>query len=238
MNPSHESLDEGKAEGSDVKTGSAAPVVEALIAVGKAFHSRNWVLGAAGSFSGIACRQPFQLAITRSAARKEALTARDFLLLDETGKSSDPGWQPPAETPVHRTIMAERDAGAVLHTHSVWSTILSDLYADPGGLILEGFEMLKGLSRVKTHLHTEWLPILENFQNYTDLSRKIAHVLKTNPGIHGILLRKCGFYTWGRNVAEAVRHAEIFEFLFEVLSRQLHISSQDVSEASGKRILY
>ena len=30
-----------------------------------------------------------------------------------------------------------------------------------------------------------------------------------------------GLYTWGESVTEAKRHIEIFEFLFEVLGRQL-----------------
>jgi len=33
----------------------------------------------------------------------------------------------------------------VLHTHSVWSNILSDAHAREGGLSIEGYEMLKGL---------------------------------------------------------------------------------------------
>src|SRR5258705_2747229 len=34
---------------------------------------------------------------------------------------------------------------SVLHTHSVWSTVLSGSHASQGGIALEGFEMLKGL---------------------------------------------------------------------------------------------
>lgn len=70
-----------------------------------------------------------------------------------------------------------RGAGAVLHTHSVWDTILSDAYASGGDLCIEGYEMLKGLSGVTTHEHREWLSIIENSQEYEGLGRAVGKVL-------------------------------------------------------------
>jgi len=81
--------------------------------------------------------------------------------------------------------------------------------------------MLKGLSGVKTHTHKESVPIIENSQDYIALSHVIDTVIKENKGLHGIYLRRHGLYTWGENVAEAKRHVEIFEFLFEVLGRRI-----------------
>jgi ribulose-5-phosphate 4-epimerase/fuculose-1-phosphate aldolase len=39
------------------------------------------------------------------------------------------------------------------------------------------------------------------------------------PPFHGFLLSGHGLYTWGRDLAEARRHIEIHEFLFEVVGR-------------------
>ena len=39
------------------------------------------------------------------------------------------------------------------------------------------------------------------------------------PPCHGFLLSGHGLYTWGRDLAEARRHIEIFEFLFECVAR-------------------
>jgi methylthioribulose-1-phosphate dehydratase len=111
------------------------------------------------------------------------------------------------------------NAGAVLHTHSVWSTVLSGTFASQGGLGLEGYEMLKGLEGVRTHRHREWLPILENSQDILELSQEVSRTLRENPGIHGFLLRGHGLYTWGASLQEAKRHVEILEFLMEVLVR-------------------
>jgi methylthioribulose-1-phosphate dehydratase len=112
-----------------------------------------------------------------------------------------------------------REAGAVLHTHSVWSNILSDAYAADGGLSIEGYEMLKGLEGVSTHEHREWLPIIENSQDMTALAGSVEGALRQHPSSHGFLLRRHGLYTWGKDIAEAKRHVEIFEFLLEVRGR-------------------
>ena len=115
------------------------------------------------------------------------------------------------------------NVGAILHTHSVWGTILSDIFYQNGAIEIEGYEMLKGLSGVTTHEHGEILPIIENSQDYVALSHVVDNTLRENPEVHGIFLRRHGLYTWGENIAEARRHIEIFEFLFEVLGRNLQL---------------
>jgi methylthioribulose-1-phosphate dehydratase len=37
--------------------------------------------------------------------------------------------------------------------------------------------------------------------------------------VHGFLIARHGLYTWGRDLAEARRHIEIYEFLFECVAR-------------------
>jgi methylthioribulose-1-phosphate dehydratase len=111
----------------------------------------------------------------------------------------------------------------VLHTHSVWSTILSDVHFADGRLAIEGYEMLKGLTGIRTHEHREELAIFENTQDIAALAARLAEqVAGGAPGLeHGFLLRRHGLYTWGRDLAEARRHVEILEFLFEVLGRRM-----------------
>jgi methylthioribulose-1-phosphate dehydratase len=99
---------------------------------------------------------------------------------------------------------------------------------------LEGFEVLKSLSRVTTSQHLEWVPILENTEGYPTTAGTIGRVLRAWPEVHAILLRKHGLYTWGATVEEAARHVEIFELLFEVLVRKLHIINQvDTNKIPG-----
>lgn len=177
-------------------------------------------MGTSGNFSAVVSRHPVRLAITPSAAHKGALDPATFLEVDETGGVAGPGQgKPSAETLLHLEIVAERGAGAVLHTHSVWSTILSDLHAAGGGLAISGYEMLKGLEGVQTHEHGERIPIVENDQDMPRLAKEVRQVLRGQPDAHAVLLRRHGLYTWGRTLAEAERHVEILEFLLEAVGR-------------------
>jgi len=186
-----------------------------LCEIGREFYRRGWVFGTSGNFSARISDSPLRLAITSSGLDKGSLTPDGILEIDADATVVHGDGRPSAETSLHLVIVGQLGAGAVLHTHSIWSTLLSDRWAAEGGLVLEGYEMLKGLAGVSTHEHREWVPILENSQDYVTLSATLSAVLKEHPQSHGVLLRKHGLYTWGRDIAEARRHVEIFEFMFE-----------------------
>jgi methylthioribulose-1-phosphate dehydratase len=190
-----------------------------LARLGADFHGRGWVLGTSGNFSAVVTREPLRLAITSSGVDKGELTADHILQIDAEGNVLEGGGRSSAETLLHLTVIRLREAVAVLHTHSVWSNILSDAYSADGGLSIEGYEMLKGLEGVSTHEHREWLPIIENSQDMTGLAGSVEEALTQHPGTHGFLLRRHGLYTWGKDIAEAKRHVEILEFLLEVRGR-------------------
>jgi len=192
-------------------------VIDELIAVGRRFDARGWVLGTSGNFSAVVSRDPLRLAITRSGTHKGELSAADILEVDDRGAST--AGSASAETRLHLEIVSSLGAGAVLHTHSIWSTILSDRFAGRGGIAIGGYEMLKGLAGVTTHDHREWLPILENDQDMTRLAAEVRRTLDAHPDCHGFLLRRHGLYTWGTTVADARRHVEILEFLLESVGR-------------------
>jgi methylthioribulose-1-phosphate dehydratase len=84
---------------------------------------------------------------------------------------------------------------------------------------IRGFELLKALAGVATHEHVERLPVVANTQDYGVMAASVADALAAHPGCHGLLLRGHGLYAWGRDVAEARRHVEALEFLFEVVGR-------------------
>jgi methylthioribulose-1-phosphate dehydratase len=84
-----------------------------------------------------------------------------MLEIDDRGQlAREQTGRPSAETLLHLEIVRSRGARAVLHTHSVWSTILSGLYEQDHGFVISGYEMLKGLAGVTTHEHREWVPIV------------------------------------------------------------------------------
>jgi len=191
----------------------------ALAGIGRSIYSRGWALGTSGNFSAVATCAPFRLMITPTGVDKGRLEAGQLVLVDGEGKLAGGAGRPSVETVLHLAIVRARGAGAVLHTHSIWSTILSDEFAGAGGLWIEGYEMLKGLEGIHTHRHREWLPIVENSQDMTALAASIEETLKLNPDAHGFLLRRHGLYTWGSDLAQAKGHLEILEFLLEVIGR-------------------
>lgn len=216
--------------------GRFAAAAAELAEIGRRFYGRGWALGTSGNLSAVVSRQPLQLAITPSAARKGELRATDILRCDECGRvvgsrngaaaaarrGSSPRAgraRPSAETLLHVEIARSRAAGAVLHTHSVWNTMLSDRHAAEGGLAIEGYEMLKGLHGVGSHEHREWIPIIENDQDMPRLAHAVHDVLARSTATHAFLLRRHGLYTWGETLADAERHIEILEFLFETIGR-------------------
>ena len=201
---------------------SFARTAAQLAAVGQRLYARGWALGTSGNFSAVIARHPLRLAITASSVPKGALRSTDILQCDECGRvvGSRLG-RPSAETLLHVEIARRRGAGAVLHTHSVWSTMISDRTdaARPSGLLIEGYEMLKGLAGVTSHEHREFVPILDNDQDMQRLAQRAGEALDEHRAAHAFLIRRHGVYTWGETLAEAERHIEILEFLFETLGR-------------------
>jgi methylthioribulose-1-phosphate dehydratase len=201
--------------------------IAALRDVGALFHDRGWSLGTSSNYSIVLGRDPLRLLLTASGKDKRRLKTTDFVVVDGSGRPVGPTTEKPsAETALH-TMLAGclPGVGSVLHTHSVWGTLLSDLHAGTSGLWIEGYEMLKGLSGVSTHEHRECIAVFPNNQDVPALAETVRQQLETPDTRvrHGFLIRRHGLYTWGRDLDEARRHVEILEFLFEVLGRRLSL---------------
>jgi methylthioribulose-1-phosphate dehydratase len=206
-------------------TASFESLADQLADVGRHCYERGWALGTSGNFSAVVRTEPLTLAITTSGVDKGLLEASHIVEIDARGLVIQGSGTPSAEATLHLAIVRARGAGAVLHTHSIWSTILSDAVTD-GSLMIEGYEMLKGLDGVRTHEHRERLPVIENTQDWVRAVPQVEVVLRENPEAHGFLIRRHGLYTWGSDLAEAKRQIEILEFLFEVMGRKRGIAWQ------------
>jgi len=190
-----------------------------LAEVGRLCYSRGWALGTSGNFSAVVSREPLRLAITSSGVDKGLLTPAQIVAIDERSHVVEGSGKPSAEANLHIAIARTRGAGAVLHTHSIWSTILSET-ARNGCLEIEGYEMLKGLDGVATHQHRERLPVVENTQDWAAAAPRVERMLRESPEAHGFLIRRHGLYTWGATLGEAKRQVEILEFLLEAMGRE------------------
>ena len=198
--------------------------IDQLREVGAFFYQRGWSVGTSSNYSVVIDRDPLRLLITASGKDKGRLSRSDFVCVDDQGLPICEG-QPKssAETLLHVEAVRAPDVGAVLHTHSVWATLLSDHFFDSGGLLIEGYEMLKGLDGIKTHETSQWVEIFDNTQDIAALAGLVRERTgdEERPLRYGYLIRKHGLYTWGRDVDEARRHVEIYEFLLECVARDL-----------------
>ncbi|MDX1962120.1 MAG: methylthioribulose 1-phosphate dehydratase [Pirellulales bacterium] len=198
------------------------PFRQQIQAIGRQFHSRGWSLATSSNYSAVVGRDPLRLLITASGKHKGELTLEDFVLVNAVGQNVAGTARPSAETLLH-CVLAEKlpNVGAVLHTHSVWGTLLSDRHFPAGRLDICGYEMQKGLEGVTTHEQPISIRIFENSQDIPALAAQLAVELAAGePSLqYGFLLRRHGLYTWGKDLSAARRHVETLEFLFEVTAR-------------------
>ncbi|MDR3737832.1 MAG: methylthioribulose 1-phosphate dehydratase [Terracidiphilus sp.] len=201
--------------------------INALCATARWCAARGWVPATSGNFS---VRDGAHIFVTATGLDKGALVPDDLLEIDVEGRVVGGRGRPSAETGLHTVIYRSRpQVRAILHVHTIWNTLISARFTATGYVPIEGYELLKGLSDVATHMHLERVPVLENSQNYDELAAAMTTALETHPQAHGVLLSRHGLYTWGQSVAEARRHLEALEFLFEVEERRLSARGQGIT---------
>lgn len=208
--------------------GISAAQTLALSDVGRLFYDKGWSYGTSCNFSVVAGRDPLRILITASGRDKGRLSADDFTLVSADGIPVDSALpKPSAETLLHVAAAECAGAGAVLHTHSIWGTLLSEMFVEQGELVISGYEMLKGFEGIVTHEASKRVEIFENMQDISSLTKIVRTRMndRANPLRHGFLISGHGLYAWGRDLTEARRHIEVFEFLFEVLGRKLAMTA-------------
>lgn len=109
-------------------TGFEAADRRALVGGAAAIGRTGMVVGAAGNLS---LRSGDQVLITPRGAELEAIDPVDLVQLSLSDGTVAPhhasASRPSSETPLHRSIYAAFDAGAIVHTHAHYCTVLSAL---------------------------------------------------------------------------------------------------------------
>jgi methylthioribulose-1-phosphate dehydratase len=155
------------------------------------------------------------VAITVSGRDKGRLVENDIMVVDLDGNAVGSEHRPSAETLLHTQLYRRFPGiGCVLHTHSRVQTVASRLYAGAGHVRLEGYELLKAFHGNTTHEAELVLPVLPNTQDMATLAAQVDALLDDGP-LWGYLIDGHGLYTWGRDMAEARRHLEAFDFLLD-----------------------
>lgn len=185
-------------------------LADALITAGEFIDRKGWVPATSGNFS--ARLSDGTIAITVSGKHKGHLQHGDIMLIDAQGNSLD-GKVPSAETLLHVQIYQRfSDIHAVLHPHSLNSTLISRQYKRK--VTLKNYELLKAFSGITTHESRVIVPIFANDQNIARLAEQVESYMDENDEIYAYLLAGHGLYTWGSSVMEALRYLEALDFLF------------------------
>ena len=152
-------------------------------------------------------------AITVSGRDKGRLVEDDIMVVDLEGRAVGRPLRPSAETLLHTQLYARYpEIGCVLHTHSRTQTVASRLYAPQGFVRFEGYELQKAFAGNTTHEGAMDVPVFPNTQDMDELAAWVEKKLDEGP-MWGYLIYGHGLYAWGRDMAEARRHLEAFEFL-------------------------
>ncbi|MBN0989291.1 methylthioribulose 1-phosphate dehydratase [Amphritea pacifica] len=190
----------------------SAIVSSALIEAGRWIDAQGWCPATGGNFSARLSHD--QALVTASGRHKGRLTDEDLLTVDLDGQPLESKLKPSAETLLHTRLYQLNSAiGAVLHTHSVASTVLSRLETDDW-FTLCGYEMQKSLAGNQSHEAAIQLAVFDNTQDMPALAEQLALRWQQTPLNWGFLVRGHGLYAWGHDVNEARRHLEGLEFLF------------------------
>jgi methylthioribulose-1-phosphate dehydratase len=152
-------------------------------------------------------------AITVSGRDKGKLTEADIMVVDGDGKPVGTEQRPSAETLLHTQLYRRfPEVNAVLHTHSHNQTVASRLFAREGHVRLQGYELQKAFAGNASHEGEFDIPVLPNSQDIPALAAKVERLTYAGP-LWGYLIDGHGLYAWGRDMPEARRHLEAFEFL-------------------------
>ena len=201
-----------------------ADAAEQLAATGRRIYSQGWSPATSSNYSMRLDEQ--HCALTISGRDKALLSAADIMCVDLQGRPVGPG-KPSAETALHTQIYRRfADIGAVLHTHSHASTVLTMHWPQQDSIVLEGYELLKALHGINTHESRISLPVFENTQDIDALAEQVDAAMAQGRISHAYLIRGHGLYTWADSLSHCYRQLEALEVLLaiELERRKLLVS--------------
>ncbi len=185
----------------------------------RSFYAKGWVSGTGG---GICYRlSADELLLAPSSVPKERVRPEELFVVSlRDGRVIE---RPPNITlrpsecqAVFHSIVTQRDAGSVVHSHALSAVLAADLAEGNDQLAIAGFEMLKGIRDCSSR-DVHRLPVIDNTPEEHELAGTVDEILRspTFTAARCVLVRNHGAYIWGADVEEVTRHAEVYHFLFD-----------------------
>ncbi|GBP38935.1 Probable methylthioribulose-1-phosphate dehydratase [Eumeta japonica] len=188
----------------------------------KQFYHLGWVTGTGG---GISIKKGDEIYIAPSGVQKERMHPSDLFV--QTINDEDLELPSPEKklkksqcTPLFMLAYRERNAGAVIHTHSPHAVRCTLLWSGKEFRITHQ-EMIKGIKDAKLGRYLRYdetlvVPIIENTPFEKDLAGSMAQALEEYPGTSAVLVRRHGVYVWGDTWQQAKTMTECYDYLFEM----------------------
>lgn len=169
----------------------------AIVEIGRTLISKHLV---AGSWGNISCRVAEKaIAITPSGRGYETLTPEDVVLIDNLGNILEGRHIPSSELKVHTAIYAAYpEAGAVIHTHSIYASALAAMHKSVPAIIEDIVQIIGGRVNCAEYALCGTQELADN-------------AVRSMQGRKAVLLANHGAVCWGKNLAETLLVAEILE---------------------------
>uniref|UniRef100_A0A0N4ZPZ4 Aldolase_II domain-containing protein n=1 Tax=Parastrongyloides trichosuri TaxID=131310 RepID=A0A0N4ZPZ4_PARTI len=194
----------------------------------KQFYDHGWVYGSSG---GMACCTVNSVIYSPSSVQKERLKEEDLFIFNKYSKSltsrpKNENIKESACTPLFNQIINLTGLDCVIHTHSKYSNLLTQLLdTNPkySGNIFEmsGQEMIKGIYNRRLGVNYQntdiiSIPIIDNKQLEYQLLPDVERCIINFPESSCILVKNHGFFTFGPTWQRTKIMLECCEYLFEL----------------------
>jgi methylthioribulose-1-phosphate dehydratase len=180
--------------------------------LGREFYRLGWATGTGG---GICIREGDGVIVAPSGVQKERMTPDQMFTLSIDGsvvsRPADPALRPSECSSLFLAAIRLRDAGAVIHSHSIHAVLATLLFERE--LEISDLEMIKGIEGMSYDDRVA-VPIIENTLRECDLAASLEAAIVAWPRTQAVLVRRHGVYVWGRDWTQAKAQAECYDYLF------------------------
>ncbi len=190
---------------------------------------------AGGTGGGMSLREGDFVYMAPSGVQKERLKPEDIFLLDRQGNVLQApvagGLKLSACAPLFFHAYTLRNAGAVLHSHSINAFLATCLYDDV--FRVTDMEMIKGIDGMGAFDNLE-VPIIRNTAHECDLADDMGDAIKKFPKSNAVLVKRHGVYIWGKDWIQAKTQAESYDFLFQAAARMKQMGLDPTVNRQGR----
>jgi len=176
------------------------------------FYDLGWVTGTGG---GICIREGERVIVAPSGVQKERMSPEQMFTLSIDGtlvdRPADAALRPSECSSLFLAAIRLRNAGAVIHSHSIHAMLASLLFDRE--FVISEIEMIKGIEGMSYHDHLV-VPIIDNTARECDLTASLEEAIVAYPKTQAVLVRRHGVYIWGRDWVHAKTQAECYDYLF------------------------